>query len=493
MTRALRRAPLSARTPALPPSPAPSPALSLAFSLALLLAGCVSPAGIDPAARTVEPASLGLRADVPTQWPRQDWWTAFGDPGLTGLITRALEGNPTLGVAAARIARAQAGADFASADREPQANAALDSTRQRFTRTGFYPAPLGGSFQTNSLLTLNVGWELDFFGRHQAALDAALGQAAAAQADLAAARALIASQVARAWFQWAALREQRSLAQDAAQVRERQRALIEARVRAGLDSELDLRPARAEVPMARQRIESLDERIALVRNALAALSSQPAQAIERLTPVLPQAAPVALPESLPLDLVGRRADIAAARWRVQAALKDRDAQAAQFYPNVNLNAFAGLSSLGLSRLVDGKSVVYGAGPAIRLPIFDAGRLRASLRARTADLDAAVESYNATLSDAVRDVADQLETLRALARQRTEQRSVVDLTEGTRALAAERQRKGLSNQLPVLGAELAWLGARQAERETAAREIDTGIHLIRALGGGFDDAARAPQH
>ena len=173
-------------------------------------------------------------------------------------------------------------------------------------------------------------------------------------------------------------------------------------------------------------------------------------------------------------------------------MRDRDAAAAQFHPNVNLVAFVGLSSLGLSRLLEAPSLIAGAGPAVRLPIFDAGRLRANLRVRTADLDAAVESYNATLADAVRDVADQVDTLRALGRQRVELATFVETARQSLELARARRRAGLAGVLPELAAEDAELAARLAAHEIAARALDTDVNLMRALGGGFDDAAPLAQ-
>jgi outer membrane protein TolC len=124
---------------------------------------------------------------------------------------------------------------------------------------------------------------------------------------------------------------------------------------------------------------------------------------------------VSLPEALPADLLGRRADISAARWRIEAATRDVDAARAQFYPNINITAFVGLSSVGLDRVLRSGSEQYGAGPAIHLPIFDAGRLRANLRGKASDLDLAIESYNGTVVDAVHDVADQLGSLQSLER------------------------------------------------------------------------------
>ncbi len=197
-----------------------------------------------------------------------------------------------------------------------------------------------------------------------------------------------------------------------------------------------------------------------------------------------------MPEVVPADLVGRRADIVAARWRVEAAAGDVAAQRAQFYPNINLTAFIGLSSFGLDRLVRAGSEQYGVGPAIRLPIFDAGRLRAGLRGRAADLDAAVETYNGTLVDAIHDVADQISSTRSVVRQQSEQAAAQASAEAAYDLATQRYRAGLGGYLTVLNAESNVIAQRRLTTDLRARAIDSQMLLVRALGGGYVAPAEA---
>jgi outer membrane protein TolC len=124
------------------------------------------------------------------------------------------------------------------------------------------------------------------------------------------------------------------------------------------------------------------------------------------------------------------------------------------------------------------------GPAIRLPIFDSGRLRANLRGKSADLDVAVESYNATVVDAVRDVADQIASLQSIARQQTEQVSAQAAAESAYDLAVQRYKAGLGTYLTVLNAETHVLTQRRAATDLKARALDTQVALIRSLGGGY---------
>jgi outer membrane protein TolC len=184
--------------------------------------------------------------------------------------------------------------------------------------------------------------------------------------------------------------------------------------------------------------------------------------------------------------------VIAARWRVEAAAGEVAAQRAEFYPNVNLIAFVGLSSLGLERLIGTGSEQYGLGPAIRLPIFDAGRLRAGLSGRTADLDLAVENYNATLVDAIHDVADQISSTESVVRQQREQDAAQASAEAAYDLARQRYRAGIGDYLTVLAAETNVLTQRRLTTELRARAIDSQMLLVRSLGGGYaaPDGARA---
>ncbi len=435
---------------------------------------------------TAGPASLGAQALVNTEW-----WRDFGDEPLNALVAQALQASPSLKLAQARLARAQAGSDMAQAATQPQLNGQLDVTHQRYSANGAVPPPLAGAVRDSATAQLSASWELDFFGKNRAALDAALGSANAAQADAQAARVLLASQVAHSYFELVRLNEQLSVARRTLAQRQETLKLVQDRVKAGLDTRLELRQSEGGLPEARLQLEILQEQLALTRNALNALIGQPAAAAALVPSALGAIKNVAIKSAIPADLLGRRADIAAARWRVQASVQDVAYAKTQFYPNINLVGFAGLSSIGLGQLLNAGSQQWGVGPALRLPIFDAGRLRANLRGKTADLDAAVESYNAAVIQAVREVADQAASAQAIGRQQAEQRAAQDAAEGAYSIAVQRYKAGLGNYLNVLAAETSVLAQRRLAVDLASRALDTQVALMRALGGGYSAAATAP--
>jgi NodT family efflux transporter outer membrane factor (OMF) lipoprotein len=462
-----------------------------ALAAALALAGCADMSGIEPHAKLTSGEAVGLKASTAPSAPVPDqWWREFGDAQLDRLVEQALQDNPSLKIAQARLERAQSVTEVARSASLPQVNGSLEATRQRFSANGIFPPPLGGATLTNSTLQLSGSWELDFFGKNRAALDAALNAAQAAQSDTQAARVLLASNVARAYFQLARIDDQLAVARRLLAEREHSLRLVQDRVRAGLDTQLELRQSESGLPETRQQIEALQEQATLAEHALAALTGQGNRTVVTAAPTLVSAKPLAMPAELPADLLGQRADIVAARWRVEAAAHDVKNAKAQFYPNINLTAFVGLNSIGLGELLNTGSRQWGVGPAISLPIFDTGRLRGNLRGKTADLDAAVESYNAAVLEGIHDVADQIASSQSIARQQVEQREAQAAAESAYQIALQRYHAGLGTFLNVLSAEGNVLSQRRLGVDLAARALDTQVALMRALGGGMRTGANA---
>ena len=334
---------------------------ALSSSVVLLLGGCASPAGIAPQTKILTPAQIGLATSTDAQpGIAADWWRGFGDAALDTLVERALTDSPSLQIVQARLARSSAGVAAEQANVGLQANGSFEATRQRFSANSIYPPPLGGSVLTTASLQTAVSWEADFFGRHRAAIEAAVGTERATQADLQAARTLLASQVARAYVQLGRLFDQRTVTQRALAQREEILALIRQRVQGGLDTNVELRQGEAALTEVRQQVEQIDEQITLARHALAALTAQP----PARWPAWCRAAfgRCHCPTACPPTCSARRADIAAARWRIEAAGSDMDSLRAAFYPNINLGAFVGLSSIGLDDLLKAGSQQYGVGP-----------------------------------------------------------------------------------------------------------------------------------
>lgn len=466
-------------------------ALMLAASLAL--GACASLGGLRPQASPLNPATLAAKDTLGSEtvaagaWPTDRWWTAFGDPQLDALIQEALTHSATLTLARARLDKAVALAGITDAARFPQADASAAVTRQRYSENGIFPPPIGGATYTQGDLALDLRYELDLWGKNRAAYDRALGQAKAAEIDAAAARLLLATAVAHAYVQLQRDFDQLDVANETVKQREGILDLTRQRVHAGIDSKVDLDQAQAAIPAAREAVIRLQEAIALTRNQLAALLGEgPDRGLTITRPHLQPVSTLALPTRVPADLIGRRPDVVAERWRVRAAARGIDNAKAQFYPNIDLNALAGTESIDLGKLLQAGSAAPLLGAAIHLPLFEGGRLRSQLAGADADYDAAVAHYNDTLIAALRDVVDQLASLRFAHEQQIQLQAALGSANAAYALATQRYRAGIGNYLQVLSAESLVLDQRDRDVDNQARTLDASIDLLRALGGGFED-------
>jgi NodT family efflux transporter outer membrane factor (OMF) lipoprotein len=457
-----------------------------------LLAACADPGGITHRGAMVDPASLESRTSLSNEttttagaWPELDWWKRFGDPQLDALEEEGLAGSPGIRFARSRVDQALAAAQVAGAARKPQLDASGDVTHQRFSANAIFPPPIGGSTFTTTEVALNAAYELDLWGKNRAAYEAALGRSQAAQADAFTARLVLSAALAGAYVQLARAYEQLDLAHRALEGREKVQALTNDRVRAGLDSRLELKQVETSIPAARARVAQVEEEIALARNQIAALLGKGPDRGLALAPPKLEMANVALPSRVPADLLGRRPDVVASRLRAEAASRDVAAQEAEFYPDVNLSALVGFQSVTLSNLIQPASSIPSFGAALRLPLFDGGRLRGALAQRNAEYDAAVEQYNQTLADALREVVDQLTSLRSVDAQRTDVERALASAEEAYALAVTRYKAGLGTLLQVLAAEMAVLEQRNLYADLQSRALALSINLMRALGGGYE--------
>ncbi len=459
-----------------------------------LLAGCVSrgdwhaTAAVAPqnlvATRTLANATV-----TPTAWPTDLWWSSYGDPQLDTLIDEAFAGSPSLEIAQARLREAQSETTRARAARFPTTSANAQVEKQRYPENGFFPPPFAGNFVTDARLALDFSYDIDFWGRNRQALAAARANMQAAEADKAAARLALAVAVARAYFQLDLSYAFLDVAQANLQQQSEILDLTKQRVAAGLENVARVKQSEAQMALVRAGVDASQANIETTRNALAALVGVgPDRGLDLTRPHLTAPSSIALPSALPVDLLGRRPDVEAARWRVESAARGVAASEAAFYPNVNLVAFAGLQAVGLSKLFDASDTIVGAAPAVSLPVFNRGQLRGALEAQQAQYDLAVGQYNQNLIDAIHDVADVMSNWKATDRETADAHAALDAAQRSYDLTRQRYSAGLDNYLSVLSAENQVFIAQALLAQLQSRRLSVSTDLIRALGGGYSPPA-----
>lgn len=465
--------------------------LALTVVAAAVLAGCAAFGDSHSTQTVTEASALATSQTLPAehgQWPGMDWIDQFQDPQLHALVDEAVKDNPNLQVAFARVEASRAMADVTRSALYPTVGFGADITRQIFSETDLFAGtPLAGRWWNQSHLQANLSYEFDFWGKNRSALEAALSDDHAMEAESQASRLILTTSVARAYARLAALYAQRDVAERAITQRQDLTSLSQQRLAAGLDTQVETTQARGTVAAARTDLQRIDEDIALSRNQIAALLGKgPDRGLSIQKPVLLAHATPQLPDDLTIGLLGRRPDLVAARWRVEASGKEIKVAKAEFLPNITLTGFAGLASLRPEDLFMGISRTMGFGPALHLPIFEGGKLRANLKGKYARYDIAVASYNQTLVDALKETADTMTSIRSVDNQIKTQREALDLAEHAYSLATMRYKAGLGTQLTVLNAESNVLQQRRLATDLQARRLDLQMALMKALGGGYEE-------
>jgi outer membrane protein, multidrug efflux system len=456
--------------------------------LALALAGCVHiPADKSQVKgpdfdRVQHDASLALARDT---WPAQEWWKEYTEPQLDDLITRALRDNPSMAVAQARIATAHAAVRNEKAGEGARVDLAGGLNRQRYSGTGLFPAPIGGAWFNDTSVQARASYDFDWWGKRRATVAAALGEENARRADAAQAAQTIAASVAQSYIRLQSLwsREQRM----------REQMAVQSDILAG--RKLRLKHGLVTIDM----VQSAQEDLATMDTQAESYAGQARREIEVLRALvgagadnfpaiarrqIPAEPYAALPAKLGMELLARRPDLQAARWRVEAALGRTRAAEAAFYPDINLSASAGLDTVSVSRLLEWASRTALLGAAFSLPIFDSGRLNAGLDVARAQRDELIADYNQSVLNAVRDVSQEAATLQGIAKQRRAQLEATKAAVQLQHNAEARVKAGLAESTAVLQAKLAWLRLSDTSIELFDAELQTQVALIKALGGGY---------
>ncbi|MDN2714043.1 efflux transporter outer membrane subunit [Janthinobacterium sp. SUN120] len=457
------------------------------LALSLALAGCASiPPDTQPLPQQ-DLATMQLAADIHLAsegWPAALWWRQFQDAQLDQLIESALSSSPNLDVANARIGSALSAFDAQHAQRGPRIDLGANASRQRYSGNGLMPAPIGGNYYNETTVGVQAHYDLDWWGKHKAQIAASLGEVNARRAEYAMAEQMLAAEIARHYFSmqngWARMDNLHAL------VKLQQQLVVdkEKRIANGLGVSDDHLSAQTRLSLLQQQIALLETQVVTEREALRALLGADASALVSLQPRQAQALPHALPGKLGMELLARRPDLQAARWRVQAAMSTIEAAQASFYPDIDLGASFGLDAIKLGKLLQSGSRTLFIGPALSLPLFDSGRLQAQLAGARSERNELIADYNQNVFNVVRDVAQAGARVQGVENQLRLQQENLRASEAQLRNANARLKQGLADRATQLNAEMTVRGQVDLGMQLQNQRQDAEINLTVALGGGY---------
>jgi len=474
----------------MPSSPLPSTRIRFALPLlgatALLLAGCaVGPDYVRPDAALSPAALQGFKEDGPWRAaapadidPHTPWWTAYGDPQLSALVTQADAANQTLQQAEAQYRQAQALVQSASSAFYPTVGLDASGGRGRSKTDGV--STLGNSHAWS----LQASWEPDLWGRVRRTVEAANAGAEASAADLAAARLGVQAAVVNNYIQLRLSDQQKALYDTTLEGYRKSLQLSQAQYRAGVVMRSDVALAQSTLAAAEAQAVDVELTRRQLEHALAVLVGKtPADFSVAPAPMavkLPQ-----VPTGVPSMLLERRPDIASAERRAAAANAQIGVAQAAYYPDLLLSAAGGFSGAGLSSWAAAPDKVWALGFALAGTLFDGGQREAQTAQARAAFDAAAAGYRQTVLAGFQEVEDNLAALHQLAQAREAQQRAVDAAHDSERVLLSQYRAGTTTYLAVITSQALALSAERTSLALQAREYAASVALIKAVGGGWD--------
>jgi NodT family efflux transporter outer membrane factor (OMF) lipoprotein len=460
----------------------------LATASALSLAACAAgPNYVAPTPpQTAAGPFLSTSAAVTTDPVQGNWWQLYRDPVLDQLVADALAANTDVRVAVARIAKARASLREVRSDRLPSAQVSAGANYGRLPESQRAPGADREDWQVDA--GLDIGYEVDLFGRVRRNVEAARGDLAAAQADADAVRVIVAADTARAYADAASAAERLAVAQRIVALLDKSIDLTERRRSVGLGTRLDtarigaLRNQRqAEVPaLAAERDAALFRLATLTGRTPAELPE--AAKLRQTTLRLDQPIPVGDGAAL----LARRPDIRAAERRLGAATARIGVATADLYPRITLGGSAGSTGTGFGD-------IFGAGP-LRWLLggllswnINPAPARARIAGAEADTQAALATFDGTVQRALEETETALSAYAHALERRTALQAARNEAFAAVNIARARQREGDIDSLALLDAERTFADAEAALAAADAGIADAQVDLFRALGGGWQKA------
>lgn len=446
-----------------------------------------------PGCATVPEQSNRPEIGVPAAWTTiasdhgapQAWLNDFNSAALNRMVQEALNNNADIRIAVARVSQSTAEAAIVGADSLPVADLGLAGKRQKINNFG--PQSIDAVRFENYAFNLNISWELDLWGRLRNRSSAALAQLEASQAELEGARLSLAAQVSKRWFDYIEARQQLQLAKNTAQNYRDNTAALEARFNRGLVEGLDLRRIRTQSAGAdadvQRRHRILDQ---ATRRLEVLLGRYPAAQLPAAD-VLP-ALPACIPVGLPSDLIQRRPDLVAAERRLAASDQAWSASRKDLLPAIRLTSSGGSASQDFSDLLDQDFSVWSFGGNLTQPIFQGGRIRASIDRSASLREQAAAKYHNVALQAFLEVEVTLAAETRLLHEFDQlQRASVEAG-AAETLAWQRYRNGTLDFLNTLDAQRTANRARSTLLALRNQLLQNRVDLYLALGGPFQPAS-----
>jgi multidrug efflux system outer membrane protein len=427
------------------------------------------------------PSAWRINTDEATDTVNTAWWEQFQDPVLSDLINTALLENRDVRIAAARMEQFMARMEIARSGFYPQVAYGVAGSKDQASKNIIPPGleSLAETWQA----ALNVGWELDVWGRLRRATEAAYADLLAAEESRRTVILSLVSSVATGYITLRGLDAQLEIAKRTVKSRQESLELFELQFEGGVISELTLAQVRSEYEQALAAVPEIELQIAQTENALSILLGHNPGNLPRGLPI-DQLSLISIPAGIPSDVLEKRPDIAQAEQNLIAANALIGVARAEYYPRISLTGLAGVASGDLSNLFEKDSLVWSIGGDAIGAIFTGGRISAGVKQSEAYYRELLYKYQQSILTALREVEDALVTTRKAREKLQAQERRIKALSDYASLARLRYDNGYASYIEVLDAERSLFDSELSAVRTQSEVIVGLINTYKSMGGGW---------
>lgn len=429
-----------------------------------------------------------------SDWPEEKWWEMFSAPKLNAWIECAYEQNPSLIAVKNRFEQARQIAHISRSKLFPFLYFDASDNWRYLSKNGFThllnpSLPLNGN-QVD--LSLSFTYEFDFWGKYRHLFKASMGEALAKEAEIYQTKLILSTALAQAYFAISISMQKKILYENLYELEKAKWSLQERMFQKALSNRLKPLFDQEKVHEANQFILAIDDEIKMQRHLINIIMGKgPDEDLQLQDAELNLPDAIEIPKNIPLELLSRRPDLMAQIWRVEAMANYVGAAKADFLPNINLAAFAGLQSLSFANLFSLPSKTWGMLPALTLPVYTSGAIKANVLAKKAAFEEAIFQYNELILKSVQEVADVLINLQTAYEQKILQQFIVEESKERLDLTTLRFEKGLDSAFDLYDYQIELIQKKLKDLDLLYSQFAFLVRLSKALGGGYKSPIQLP--
>ncbi|KIL99858.1 RND efflux system outer membrane lipoprotein NodT family [Paramagnetospirillum magnetotacticum MS-1] len=417
-------------------------------------------------------------------WPGADWWRQFGSARLDELMARARAANFDLAAATARVRQADAQLGIAGASLLPSVSASASETRARGSQAASTSSVSKARHTTTSSATLTASYEIDFWGKNAAAVDAAQAAAEASRFDLQTATLTAQSGVATTYFEILGLAERIRLVRESITNSEGILAVFRDRQRAGTATSLDVAQQESVLATQRATLAPMERQMRQDYNALAILTGRMPEEFGLVPETLADLRVPVVGAGLPSELLARRPDVQSAEASLRAANADIAAARAAWFPAISLTGTGGFQSLDLMKMMTAQSLLWSVASSATQVIFDGGKIAGTVEQKRARFEELSQTYRKAVASSFSDVENALIAVEKAVEEVEAQRVAEATSRRAFEIAQAQMAGGIVDVTTVLNTQKTLFTAQDSLAQARLSQLQAIVGLYKALGGGW---------